>query len=336
MTIDAADDPARREAAAIWFLRLAEGELAPEAQADMDAWLAEDDRHAMVLEQVIATAAAMEEISADPEVLAMRGEALASVRRANRMRWTRRLPPAAWIATAAAAIVLAAAGLVWFQSAPTVYRTHAGQRQMVMLADGSRLSLDGETRVDVRLGEHRRELRLKQGRARFTVAKDPLRPFTVAAGDRTVVATGTQFSVELLRDDVHVVLFEGRVAVLAARAADRSGRKEAAAEIDLVPGQQLVARSDPAAPAVSRVDLSRSAAWEAGQLIFDEEPLASAVERVNRYSARKVRLSGAPLSDVRVSGVFEAGDPDAFVTGVSQVWPVRVNRTADGWVLLPG
>lgn len=56
------------------------------------------------------------------------------------------------------------------------YQTGVGRR-VVALADGSMLSLDASTRVDVRYLGDRRELWLRSGRAKFVVAKDPLRLF---------------------------------------------------------------------------------------------------------------------------------------------------------------
>src|SRR3546814_16920388 len=90
-----------------------------------------------------------------------------------------------------------------------------------MLDDDSRLSLDANTRVRVKYSRAGRQLWLEEGRARFEVAKDPLRPFSVAAAGKIVVATGTEFSVELLGREPPVILYEGHVAVLNGRSAPR-------------------------------------------------------------------------------------------------------------------
>src|SRR3546814_20684114 len=94
-----------------------------------------------------------------------------------------------------------------------------------MLDDDSRLSLDANTRVRVKYSRAGRQLWLEEGRARFEVAKDPLRPFSVAAAGKIVVATGTEFSVELLGRETRVILYEGHVAVLNGSAATRATLK---------------------------------------------------------------------------------------------------------------
>jgi hypothetical protein len=152
---------------------------------------------------------------------------------------------------------------------------------VVVLADGSKVSLDAATRVDVSYRHDGRALRLEQGRAKFDVAKDPLRPFAVAAGDETVVATGTEFSVELVRRQVRVVLYEGHVAVLGPASVKgtpqpvRLAARAAPADQLLVPGRELVMNASAQVATVAAADPVRTLAWEGGQLVFVDEPLAT-------------------------------------------------------------
>src|SRR3546814_1402664 len=93
---------------------------------------------------------------------------------------------------------------------PTAYATEIGERQLAVLEDGSQVSLDAATKVNVRMKEAGRQVELLAGRAKFDVAKDPQRPFTVAAGDKLVVAVGTSFSVALIDGQVRVILYAGQ------------------------------------------------------------------------------------------------------------------------------
>jgi transmembrane sensor len=81
-------------------------------------------------------------------------------------------------------------------------------------------------------------------------------------------------------------------------------------------------------------DAPRSLSWEAGQLNFVNEPLSSAVERMNRYSKQKLVLGDAELATFGINGVFTAGDIDAFIEGVTTFFPVEVQRRSEQWVLL--
>ena len=208
-----------------------------------------------------------------------------------------------------------------------VYRTDLGERRVVTLADGSKLSLDGRTKIEVRYTKGARELKLVSGQARFDVASDPVRPFKVAARDHTVVATGTAFNIDVSAPIVCVTLIEGRAVVL-----DRDAIK--ARPVELRGGQQLVAPAD-AAPVVEVANLAETTAWLQGKIIFDDEPLAQAAERVNRYSKREVVVSDPAARAQRVSGVFDAGDVDAFVEAVTYYLPIEA-ADADGKIVLKG
>ncbi|WBT06364.1 FecR domain-containing protein [Brevundimonas vesicularis] len=324
-----------------WCLTLAEGELDGMAHQDFEAWIADGD-NAAALDDALRVWRVADQAADLPEVLRLRQRGLKAFQQAQGQRWRHHVPPLRWVAVAAAVgglIVLSA----MFYTPTQVYRTGVGERQVAMLADGSRLSLDADTEVRVRLGGSRRDLTLARGRAKFDVARDPLRPFAVTAGAKVVVATGTSFSVELIRREARVLLYEGHVALMDRTQAEatsgetKSGRDSTATYTALQPGREYVARLDlpPSAPQVTVVDPVRSLSWEAGQLNFEDEPLSSALERVNRYSRRKVRLSDPRLGRLPVNGVFEAGDVDAFVEAMTAFNGLHAIESDDGVTLRP-
>jgi transmembrane sensor len=53
--------------------------------------------------------------------------------------------------------------------------------------------------------------------------------------------------------------------------------------------------------------------------------MGRAAERVNRYSNMVVEVDPA-VADVAVSGVFNAGDSNAFVEAISAYFPIEVRR----------
>lgn len=333
------------DAASHWCLQLADGRLQGDALARFQAWLDEDPRHRAAFDTVARTWQAFDASPAAPSLMAMREEALSHYARRQSRRWRR---PAGMrrpmLAAVAACLLLAVAGWGWIQAQPDVYRTGLGERQLVRLDDGSQLSLDADTQVEVRYNHDRRQLVLRQGRARFQVMRDPLRPFSVSAGDRTVVATGTEFSVELLAAQVHVVLYEGSVDVLPRDAAaspppsaspPSPSTVHRTREMRLVPGQELVAGIDAADARIREVDAPRTRGWESGQLSFNDEPLGQAIERMNRYAGSHVLATGdVPSASLRISGTFTAGDNEAFVEGITGVFPVTVREEGPRYVFV--
>lgn len=329
--------------AAMWCLTLADNELTAADQREFDAWMSMDGNSA-VFEEALRVWRAADQAADLPEVISVRTDALDRYRRANSRRWTRRAPENwRWVGAIAAVFALVVVGVSLLNPPVRNYKTGVGERQVAVLADGTRLSLDADTVVRVRLRDKSRDLTLVQGRAKFDVARDPWRPFSVTAGDKVVVATGTSFSVEILRNEARVLLYEGHVAVLdkvESKPSTRTaapGRAGAGGYTALLPGGELATTiGEPMRlPRIQPSDPVRSLTWEGGQLNFDDELLPSAVERVNRYSDRKVRLGDPSLNRLRVNGVFEAGDIESFVEAITVFNNIRVDEGDDGVTIRP-
>lgn len=326
------------EEAADWCLRIAEGELTARDQAAFDAWIADPKRRA-AFEEAIAVWQGVESLGAQPELINIRSEALGAYRRAHARRWApARLAGWPRYAALAAALVVAVLVAVLFHNPVKTYETGIAERRIAILDDGSRLSLDAATKVEVRMSKDKRELRLVKGRAKFDVVGRPLRPFSVVAGDKIVVAVGTSFSVELVRSQMRVVLYEGHVRILEKAPARRTLLSEPSPitsdsvrpiEWALAPGRELVASISAPVIREAPADMSSSLTWESGQLTFIDEPLSMAAERLNRYSQRKVVIGDAAAGQRKINGVFKAGDTEAFVEGVAALLPVHIQRQAD-------
>jgi transmembrane sensor len=317
----------RAELAAEWAVRLTDDDISRKSQEEFADWLRSDAHHGEMLEEILAAWGAVDRHAASSQVVAMRQAALAEGRRAlNARRPLARVRTRTWLAAAAVLLAVLGGGL-WKWLSPQVYSTGVGERRVVVLPDGSRITLDAATRVRVAYSRDRRRLWLERGRAKFDVAKNPLRPFSVTAADKVVVATGTSFSVERIDDQVRVVLYEGHVLVLEKRAGHAPypvplGPERVPAGTLLTADRELILpigrlrklRFEPAP--VKPVNPARSLSWESGLLVFDDEPLPIAVARMNRYSRKPLRLGDSAVARLRISGVFRAGDTDALIEGL--------------------
>ncbi|TLY57663.1 MAG: DUF4880 domain-containing protein [Gammaproteobacteria bacterium] len=196
--------------AAAWRTRLAEASA--DCSEELAVWLAEDPQNRAAWQRVQAPWALLGEQATAPELIRLRRAALAHAHDAARGRWMRgrrfALPGA--LATAAAILAVTTAALfIWHTQRSEVYRTSAGERRVVTLADGSRVALDSQSEVRVRYSAHARELTLTRGQARFDVFHDVERPFSVTADRHRVIATGTAFNVDLLGSSLLVTLISG-------------------------------------------------------------------------------------------------------------------------------
>lgn len=323
-------DPIRRQAAA-WFARLRADDVSESDRRDCRQWLDADARHRAAYERIERMWSNLGEHAPHPEVaLRIRAETPAVVapqaarRRSARAAW--------WSGAAAALIALAVVG--WrLLPAPAVpeqqYVTAVGESRTIALSDGSRVSLDTDTRLRVRFSGEQRLLSLVRGRAFFRVAKET-RPFLVQTEDGSVRAVGTEFEVYRRDGEIEVALIEGRVALLAV--APEGARPVQLATLD--PGQKA---SFGQRKPLRMIEPDRQAAlpaWLSGKLAFEDQTLTSAVTEFNRYSRRRIVLQGDEVAKIRVSGVFRSDDPHAFVEALQELYPVAVSPGPGGDLLL--
>lgn len=309
-----------------WRIRLAESPL--EHAGEFRRWLVADARNEDAWSQIQTAWSAVEQRATSTRIVRWRQDALAFVHRAAGSDGASKSRRRVWRVGlgAVACLALMVCGSLWYTYKFDVYRTAAGERRVVTLADGSQIALDSDSEVKVRLGRHARDLILTAGQARFDVAHDVLRPFSVEANHHQVLATGTSFNVELLGPDVVVTLIEGHVVVLPPRQSP-----ELANMLDA--GEQLVL-SPRTPPRISRVNTEHTVAWESGTLVFDNEPLDEVIRRIGRYGGPAIVLADPATSNLKVSGVFREGDFRGFLDTVVTYFSLRAEQQADGSIRL--
>ena len=313
-----------RQEAADWVARLAERPTSQDCVA-FRQWRDADPRHAEAYDRIsgiwhqagrlAAPGAANDALGAEPASQPM----------------SRRVLPRALAASLVAAILVSVLLLAprWFPgSAPDerqVMRFAAamGEIREVHLPDGSRLVLDSGARIEAEFTKVRRDLTLKQGRARFQVAREA-RPFAVTAGSTSVVATGTLFDIRLLSQRTEVLLLEGSVDVRI------QGLRQAPERLQA--GQSLIlsATSPVERRPVNRGDTS----WADRMLSFDATRLDEVTAEANRYSSVHLKLGNERIAGLRLSGAFRAGDANGLAKSLAAAFNLRIIPQSDGSLLL--
>ena len=320
--------PADRLAqAAAWFTRLRAEDAGVDDLTGFQRWLEAHSDNATAYARVSESWSFVGEHASAPEIMLGRRDALEDARRAADGRWRSARPRwfKAAVAAACVAMVVASALFIWSRAYVGLYTTGVGERRTLTLSDGSVVTLDAQSAIRVSYGSRERLISLQQGQARFDVAQDPTRPFRVKAGTETVIALGTQFNIELVAHSVLVTLIEGRVAVLP----DEVPLSDVSPRIDLTAGEGLQVRQDGKTLRLPRVDVAHATAWQNGKVFFDNEPLASAAERINRYASERI-LVDPSAAGIGISGVFNAGDARAFIEAVTAYFPVKAAQAEGG------
>jgi transmembrane sensor len=331
-----AQTPDLEDQASDVFLHRREGSWSASDQIALDSRLADNPEFADAYRRVRESWDAVGRHATSPELMALREQAIGRARQASAKRWS--LPGArSWHSGkwAAAAAILVVCGIGWQLSPygyePGMYKTGFGEQKVVELSDHSQIALNARTRLRVRFTADARIVELLEGQAQFSVAKDPARPFKVQAGPKTIVAVGTVFDVEYVDQQVHVAMVEGRVAVLSqdqsgsATAPDAGSKSSNPSPIELGAGEALQVRADGASTVLPKADIEAATAWRQGKVIFRDETLAEAVHRLNRYSHQQVVVDDPALAQMKVSGVFDSGDAQAFAEAMQAYLPVAAD-----------
>ncbi|MFT4254495.1 MAG: FecR domain-containing protein, partial [Caulobacter sp.] len=195
-------------------------------------------------------------------------------------------------ALAAAFVGAAVLGPGLLKPAETVYVTGKGESRTIALDDGSRIDLAPGSRMAVRFTRGERHVDLGDAQAVFDVAKDPSRPFVIAAGDTRVRVVGTRFDVRRRDGRVSVGVERGLVEV----------SPGGAGTYRLPPGRGLSHVEGASAAKLADLAPGEATAWRNGRLIYRDRPLTEVAGDLNRLFARPVRIVDAKAGDMRLSG----------------------------------
>ncbi len=311
-------DPAILREAAQWLMRLSSGEAGAAERDALARWQARSPQHRQAWRRAEAFLADLQRV---PGGVARATLDRPSARRRMlaRLVWLPLAPTAAWLG--------------WRHAWPEMgadLRTATGEQRQLALADGTRLTLNTATAVDVRYSPQQRLIRLIEGEILVATAADPAplspshpRPFLVQTAEGTARALGTRFIVRRLEggERSRVAVFEGAVEIRAGglRLVLDAGRQ---AEFSAT----AVGRGSPATEAVD-------GAWNNGMLIARRMRLADLAAELDRYRPGFLRCH-PDVAELRISGAFPLLDPERSLRLLASTFPLRVRYRTRYWATL--
>lgn len=195
--------------------------------------------------------------------------------------------------------------------------TDIGEIKTLVLQDGSKVTLNTFSQIEVEFSEKERAIHLIRGEALFEVAHNKSRAFLVIANNKVVKAIGTAFNVRIGDGNIEVTVTDGTVEVEKI-AEDNSDLSMNIKNIDelkkkvvtrMTRGQEaVIADTLEFLQPIAAVDIEKKLLWQKGILIFEGESLEHVVAEISRYTSKKIIISDQATKEIRIGGYFETGD----------------------------
>jgi transmembrane sensor len=302
------------EAAQLWAVRVGDPDF--DDWDGFTAWLEADPAHLAAYESAAAAGAwAQRVLAAEPEVPADDG--FLNDPPAGGKRW--------WGFGGAIAACLALVG-AWAVYGPQGGQTIVvppGQQQTIALADGSRVILNGGTRIVFDEDDPRRA-ELANGEALFEIRHNPSHPFMLTVGKTRLIDAGTTFDVVGSNGALEVKVAQGAVIY-------RLGQRQ----IRLDAGQGLTRADANAEPVLIAAAPGTVGSWQAGLLQYDNAPLDRIASDLGRNLGIKI-VAAEGAERMHFTGtIVTTGTQDEVFARAGALMGVRFEQQGDGWRVTP-
>lgn len=305
--------PEIAEAAMTWWVELQSDPVAADALAGCQRWRAARPEHELAW-QIIAGAHQRLHTTGLPAALA-------------HATLTAPHSPARRQAIKALAVLVFAGGSAWAlhrENLAADYHTGTGERRQLRLADGSQVTLDTDSALDIHFDGRQRQLYLRSGRIHIATAMDAAgRPFLVYTAEGSAQALGTRFTVHQRPGRSQVAVFAGAVAL--------RPRLDAGHPLILNAGQQAsfdAGGSEPPGAAASA-----DAAWQQGMLIVNAMYLDDFAAELGRYRPGWL-FCDPQVARLDVSGSFPLDDTERVLDALANTLPVQIVRRTRYWTAI--
>ena len=304
-----------RQEALEWALASQEADFA--GWDALTGWLEADERHNQAYDAAMAAGSWMADLVTAAPALPQPANDETFLPPGRARSWRR-----SYLALAATILAILLIPLWQMRPQPYAITTANGQTRTIALEDGSRILVNGGTRLMLDRGEPR-FARLERGEAMFIVRHNDADPFVVEAGEVRLVDAGTAFNVVRVDAGLDVAVSEGAVIV------NPDGEN-----VRLNPGRR--AQIDGASGRITLSDVAAShiGGWRSGQIAFADAPLGEVAQALERALGSQVTVS-PEIAAARFSGILQvAGRKADALPQIAPVLGARAVRRTQGWELV--
>ncbi len=302
------------EEALHWIVRLNSGAATPVDAAAYAAWRAENALHGQAADEAERLWRAMGNLHFDRRS----GRVLA----APKQGLTRRGALSLFLCLGASGV---AGGALWssglLDRLSADYATDTASLEVIDLPDGSRVSLNARSAIDVDFSDRLRRVHLKAGQAYFEVAANPARPFEVMVDELSFQALGTAFDIARDLPDARAEL----------AVTEHSVRIRTFSGDMLDVGEGEVARIDRTGRIGQAVktDVSAVTGWRDGQYVADNRSLEEVVSALSAWHRGVIVIMDGQLKKLRVNAVLDLRDANGSLDVLQGGLPIKVRHISN-------
>jgi transmembrane sensor len=317
------------DSAARWAARTLSGDIKPEEKTALDGWLEADLRHRQAFDSYLEiTELASEAHDAAAATALERELEVFAHERSSRWSW---LVAAPAMAASIAAAALFFGAMTNTQPTPERYATARGETAVFTLKDGSAVSLNTDSVLEVSFSNGERSVSLARGEALFDVTRDAERPFVVSSPTAEARVLGTRFNVKATDERTIVSVLSGVVEVAAAK---ESVHRAAGIAVTLIAGQETVFTPDSHKKDVRTFNPDTVTSWLRGKAAYENQPLSAVIADLNRYYTAEFVLGDDSLDNIPVTGGFDLKDQAITVEALEIALSLRAEKNVAGQIVL--
>ena len=201
-------------------------------------------------------------------------------------------------------------------------RTSTGELRTLRLEDGTLLSLNTGTAVDIDFHGSERVIVLYQGEISVETGHEDTRPLLVQTDDGRLRPLGTRFLVKREAAGTRLEVLQAQVAAKPRNSGD---------EQVLAEGRQVLMSADGLGP-VEAVAVGADA-WTRGMLVVDNVRLADLVATLGQYRSGHLGVADE-VADLRISGSFPLTDTNLALASLLPALPVKIEQHTPWWVTI--
>lgn len=295
--------------AAQWFLRLHYGHPSDQERQAFEAWKSANEEHERAWQLAGRLSDHLQALPRELSVATLERPALISRRTA--------------LGSITSMIVLASLGIALprtrtYGALTADLRSQPGVIEHHTLSDGSVITLNTDSAVDVQYTRTTRKLILRKGELFVATAPDT-RPMVVESLYGAFAPVGTRFNIRQYADHDLLYVEEGKVNASLLGMPDTSVTVPAGGRVR-VSSTEVASDASLAAPE-----------WINGILRANRMRLVDLLAELGRYRRGWIRCA-QDVAELRISGVFQLNDIDAALAALAMSFPVEVRYVTRYWV----